>query len=198
MLRSAFAFFLFTSFCMTGHAAVTSARARAQVRFRKACDDGNGRACYDYARALWNTPGSDRKVSRKYFVRGCELKYAPACEAYTQHNAINRRTTRHTKSLPASEGPSGPCFTTADLESSQFHPNMISKSAVHGQLMTGITPSSFWDGAGFKDGDVLIKVNNLPVNTQEQILRVFNSTGQKFSFQVERNHELITLWYTCN
>ncbi len=181
------------------HAVITSAKARTLLRFRKECDEqGRGKACYDYGRALWNEGGSSRKTGKKYLLRGCELKYQTACEAYQDHNSLRSKPPKHYKAVPASDGPVGPCFKNADLNTAKFYPNMISATGVHGQMIAQIEARSFWEHVGFKNGDIITRINNQPFNSADEALKIFGSSGKKFSFEVERDHETTTLWYSCN
>jgi hypothetical protein len=179
--------------------AASSAHARAQARFKNECDnDGRGKSCYDYARSLWSDGGHrNRALAKKYLWRGCELKFQLACETYHERSSYSNKTRVRTKSLPSALGPSGPCFTPAELDTAKFYPNMISATSVHGQLISNIAPKSFWDRVGFIEGDVIVRINNRPFNKSKAAIDIFASSAKKFSFQVERNHETITLWYTC-
>lgn len=180
------------------HAIITSRSAHTLARFKKVCDEqGQGKACYEYGRMMRREGGSKRKIGTRYVLRACELKYTPACEDYQANNVRRTGHPRHFKTLPTSDGPSGACFSAADLDAAKFYPNMISATGVHGQLINNIRAKSFWDRVEFKEGDIITRINNRPFNSTDDALEIFSSSGKRFSFEVERNHETTTLWYSC-
>lgn len=185
------------SFTPAASAALTSARAKTLQRFKKQCDDeGEGKACYDYGRALWSTPGAiDRKTAKRYLLRGCELDYKLACETYKDHSSFTTRTHHHRRTVSSEEN-HGSCFTTDDLGTARFASN-VKGSRIEGQRIDDIKPNSFWAHVGLKDDDVIVKVNNMPFNTTREVLNAFAKSGKKFGFEVQRENAPIVLWYTC-
>ena len=180
------------------HAVITSRNAHTLARFKKVCDEqGQGKACYDYGRMMWREGGSKRKIGKRYVLRACELKFIQACEDYQANNALRSNHSRHKKTLPGSDGPSGPCFAPADLDAAKFYPNMISATGVHGQLINNIRAKSFWERVEFQEGDIITRINNRPFNSTDEAVEIFSSSGKRFSFEIERNHETTTLWYSC-
>jgi len=179
-------------------AAVTSAQARTHARFLKGCEDGNGLACYNYGRALWSTPGIiDHKAAIKYFLRGCQLKFELACQAANDHSTSTRKSVLHKKTQPGEENASGPCFVATDMQAVIMVPHQIGSGAVQGQIMTKIKKGSFWERIGVRENDIVLRVNNMPFNTHEEIMNAFGTSGKKFAFEVERGSGPTTLWYTC-
>ncbi len=63
--------------------------------------------------------------------------------------------------------------------------------------MSDIQKNSIWQNIGLKENDLLVRINNMPTNTQEDLVKAFASSGKKFGFEVERNGRTITLWYSC-
>ena len=178
------------------HAEISSARQRAWARFRAECDSGNGKACYDYGRARWSTPGAiDHKISLKYLWRGCELKYKLACEAYRDHHDTIRRNARKRRVAGYKESLIGPCYSAGQMKNIKFSTNLGPK---HGLHIDQIKPGSFWDHTGLMENDIIYTVNNLPFNTQSQAGTAMRSEGGKFVFQIQRNAEPVTVLYTCD
>lgn len=179
-------------------AAVTSARARTLVRYKEQCDSGIGKSCYDYGRALWSTPGAiDRKTAKIYLLRGCELKYSLACEAYKDHN-VSTRINKH-RSLVSRNTASRQrvCFSTEEMKKARLSLNTNNSSGHFGQKIDQVKLHSFWSRVGLLENDVILRVNNLPFNSSQEALQALGSSGKKFAFEVLRNGESITLWYTC-
>lgn len=180
------------------HAALTSARARALTRFKKRCDAGVGKACYDYGRALWSTPGyTDRKSARAYLLRGCELKYQVACDAYHDHN-ISSRTSKHPRRPSGTSPGAQVCFSKDEMKKAAFSPLAIPQTPLRGQKINLIQLGSFWARVGLKENDIILRVNNGPFNTSQEALKILSTSGKKFAFEVWRDNESTTLWYTCN
>lgn len=172
-----------------------SPMARTNARFKKQCDDeGYGKACFDYARSRWSA--SDRKIAMRYFLRSCQLKYQPGCDFASNHSANTIRKSRQ-YSPKVNTGPVGKCFTKNDLTKATMSPNRISVSSVHGQKISAIMPNSFWSRVGLIENDVIVRVNNLPFNTPQESFTAFAQAGKKYGFEVLRNNETVTLWYSC-
>jgi len=70
-------------------------------------------------------------------------------------------------------------------------------SASMGQKIESIKENSFWAKAGLKEGDILVKVNNLPLNNLIETKKAFGAAGKEFGFELRRNGETITQFYTC-
>lgn len=178
-------------------AVITSTKLKKHARLLRQCEEGNGKSCYDYGRALWSTPGAiDRKRAVKYFLRGCELTYQPSCGAAADNSTKSVRTNNR-KPLRPSEGAIGNCFSPRELDHVRLNQNAISASSVHGQRVSDIQKNSIWQNIGLKENDLLVRINNMPTNTQEDLVKAFASSGKKFGFEVERNGRTITLWYSC-
>ncbi len=182
------------------HAKISSAKAKTLSRHKQDCDiTGRGKSCYDYGRGMWALGGKvNQKIARKYLVRGCELKYEAACVEYKRRAITTKVNRNYTKQRSSGAGSTGPCFSTADIDNSKLYPNYINKSSIRGQRISKIAKNSFWHHVGFKEGDVIVRVNNMRFNNTQEMLQVFATSGKKYSFEVERNHEEIVLWYTCN
>jgi hypothetical protein len=189
---------LYTTAFTAANATVTSARAKSLLRFKRQCDDeGIGRACYDYGRALWSTPGViDRKTAKVYLLRACELKYMAACEAYQAHSSFRTRV-RQKPLVPTPGEAHGSCFTPDELGTARLSPNIMRGKFVQGHRIDNIKPTSFWAHVGLHEGDVISRVNNMAFNTSSEILTAFSKSGKKFGFEVVRGGDTIVLWYTC-
>lgn len=174
------------------HAQTMSPRARSLARFKSQCDnDGSGKACYNYGRALWSTPGMmDRKLARKYLARGCELKYELACKAYHDHLT----TTRY--SHPSYEN-RDICYSSKELTTARLITTTFADAKVTGQKIDQIKNNSFWQKAGLQENDTLVKMNNMPLRTTAEAQKAFGAAGKKFGFEVRRGEDTLTLWYTC-
>jgi hypothetical protein len=176
---------------------ISSAQARTLARFKSQCDAGSGKACYDYGRSLWSVPGAvDRKKAKQFLARGCELKYQLSCDAYNDHNVLVRRHHTAQKFVRGVDAQGG-CFTEGDLKTATLKANSTPKNKIVGQKISKIQANSFWYRVGLNEGDVIVKVNNLPFNTSAQVVQALASSGKKFGFEVQRNGETIELWYTC-
>jgi hypothetical protein len=168
---------------------------RTLIRFRNQCDkEGNGRACYDYCRAIWSTSEiRDRKKARYYFARGCELKYQYACKVAADHAVV----TKYAHLKTGNRAGKNICFSAKEMDTAHFTSNSISPSVVMGQRIDSIKPESFWAKAGLEDNDVLVKVNNLPLNSLDEMKKAFGAAGKRFGFEVRRDQDTETIFYDC-
>jgi S1-C subfamily serine protease len=168
-------------------------RAKTYARFKSGCDNGDGLSCYNYGRAMWSS--HRRKEALKSLARGCELKYKLACASYHDHSVTTHRVSKRRK-FP--DGSGDICFTNNELNTAHFSPNELGQTGVHGQKIIGIKPGSFWDRTKLKENDIIVRVNNMPFNTSAEMLRAFSASGKTFGFEVLREGETTTIWYTCN
>jgi len=168
---------------------------RTLIRFREQCDnEGNGKACYDYGRAIWSTPEiRDRKKARYYFARGCQLKYEYACKVAADH--ATRTQYAHINSA-GSHG-KNICWSIKEMSTANFTSNSLSPTVIMGQRIDSIRPGSFWAKAGIHDNDVLVKVNNQPLNSIEEMKKAFGAAGKKFGFEIRRDQDTETIFYDC-
>jgi hypothetical protein len=171
------------------HARNNSPRSKANQRFLAQCDAGSGLACFNYGRAQWGA--GNQKLGKHYLSRACELKYKLACDTLADHSTTTRRY-HNTK-----DGGAEICFSNDELSTARFTPNAISKSGTSGQKIDMIKSNSFWARAQLRENDILVRVNNMPFNNQKETLRAFSASGKTFGFEVIRDGETITLWYTC-
>jgi hypothetical protein len=175
-------------------AGISSYKLKTLARQKAQCDnEGIGRACYDYGRSMWSTRGiMDRKQAKIYFARGCELKYTLACQVLEDHSTISH-------SARQSDAGAGRkiCFTAKELDTARFNPFPISPAGVMGQKISQIQASSFWARAGVEEDDVLIKVNNLPLNSMTEMRKAFGSAGKSFGFEIRRGEDIMTKFYNC-
>jgi hypothetical protein len=167
-------------------------KAKTNLRFKKQCDNGEGLACYSYGRAMWNV--GNKKEGLKALARGCELKYKLSCDSYHDHLT---RTTHSHKQKKYADGTGDVCFSSGQLSNARFTPNPVAKTGVQGQKIDKIKSFSFWDKAQLKENDVIVRVNNMPFNNTLEGLKAFSASGKTFGFEVLRDGETITLWYTC-
>ena len=170
---------------------------RAQMRFKQRCEDGNGKACYDYAFVLWGRKTSARaqKEAMFYFTRACELKFMDSCEFLQTHGTKTIRVAG--KPAANTDGVGEICFSVPQFSNARFSQNFPEPGKVRGQKITGIKPNSFWERAGLKENDIIYRVNNMPFNNSQEAMSTLSSSGKKFGFEVSREEEVITLWYTC-
>jgi hypothetical protein len=178
------------------HATVSTSRAKTMIRFKGQCDNGSGKACYDYGRLLWAMGGAlDHQKALHYIYLGCHLEYKVACETYRERSTRVRYAPKVSRSS-ASAG-AGVCFSGGQLSTARFTPNAISNKEIRGQKVDLIKPGSFWEHIGLQENDVIVKVNNMPFNNNKEALRAFSASGKKFGFEVRRAGGTITLWYSC-
>jgi type II secretory pathway component PulC len=83
------------------------------------------------------------------------------------------------------------------MDTAHFTSNSISPSVVMGQRIDSIKPESFWAKAGLEDNDVLVKVNNLPLNSLDEMKKAFGAAGKRFGFEVRRDQDTETIFYDC-
>jgi len=175
------------------HADAAAHRALTMDRFKEQCEvDGNGKACYSYGRALWSTRGvAERKAAMHYLSRGCELKYDLACKSYHDHLVVTHYTRKNGSKLHA-------CYSSKELDNAKFTPNVLPSGKINGQKITGIKPNSFWEDAGVKNDDVLVKVNNQSLNSMLELKLAFGNAGKKFGFELRRTDDTMTQFYDCD
>jgi serine protease Do len=66
--------------------------------------------------------------------------------------------------------------------------------AHQGLLVESVTPGTPAEKAGLKAGDVITRVNGIPVTTEREIMGLVRQSGRKnFSFTIVRNKKVITL-----
>lgn len=133
-----------------------------------------------------------KKEAVHYFARGCDLKYKLSCQSYHDHSTITRTLHKKIKGATPSI-----CFSKDELKTATLTPNPVSKSGVQGQKITDIAANSFWAKAGIQNNDIIVKMNNQTFNSTAEILKAFSVSGKTFGFEIVRDDETVTLWYTC-
>ena len=91
----------------------------------------------------------------------------------------------------------GNCFRSTDMKKANFAPHLLSQTIIRGQKITHIKKNSYWEQVGLKDGDVIVRVDNLPFNNAVEIKHALESSGKKLAFDIQRNEAAQTLWYNC-
>ena len=157
-------------------------------RFQTQCDEGSGVACYNYGRALWAQ--GRKKEGLHSLARGCDLKYKLACGTYEDHNTVTQHVRKN------SEATGSICFATGELSTARFTSNTTAQGNL-GQKIDRIHPGSFWQKAQLQENDVIARLNNMAFNNNQEVLKAFGSSGKSFAFEVIRDGETITVWYTC-
>jgi serine protease Do len=81
------------------------------------------------------------------------------------------------------------------FEVTEMHPQLAAFFGVHqGLLVESVTTGTPADKAGLKAGDIVTKVNGIPVTTAREIVGVVRQAGSKnISFTVVRNKKVMTL-----
>lgn len=195
MSAARFGILLFLSASLGGEAHASS-RDKALYRFKVRCDDGSGKACYDAGQLYWarRENHADRKIALRYFARGCQLKYSYACDIV----AANSTTSVHIHNPnEKADGVGDICFTVAQFGSARLIAHTASTGVARGLRIEQIKANSFWDRAGLKNGDIVVKANNMPFNNSREAEHALSTSGKKFGFEVVRADETITLWYSC-
>lgn len=70
------------------------------------------------------------------------------------------------------------------MESARITP-YPKKGAVQGFLFEEIKPKSEWTRAGFKKGDIVIRVAEQPIASRDDLMTLFYAVGSRASFEVE-------------
>jgi len=173
---------------------------KARERFKQRCEDGSGKACFDFAMSLWSPKGpeAEQREALSFAHRACALKYEAACDWSHQHSTHTVRIHKGDGKEPTSgEGVGDICFSIPQFSTARLTPFEMPAGVPHGQRIDKIKPNSFWERAGLKEGDVIYKVNNMAFNNSKDAMSAFSSSGTKFGFEVIRAEETITLWYSC-
>jgi S1-C subfamily serine protease len=76
----------------------------------------------------------------------------------------------------------------------EMMPQLSSFLGVHdGLLVESVTPGTPAAKAGLKAGDVVTKVNGIPVSTEREIIGIVRQAGKNVSFTIVRNKKAMTL-----
>jgi hypothetical protein len=182
--------FVITLFVPALAAHAEGPKAKTNARFKSQCDSGDGLACYNYGRAMYNI--GHKKDALKALARGCELKYKLSCDSYHDHLTVTHHARKKKKA-----GTGDICFSSSELSNARFTPNPVAKTGVQGQKIDMIKANSFWDKAQLKENDIIVRINNMPFNNSLEGLKAFSASGKSFGFELMRAGDTVTLWYTC-
>jgi hypothetical protein len=159
------------------------------ARLLKRCDDGNGQACYDYAKLLQQLDRKkNEKLAVRYIHRACTLAYLPAC-----NRATPVAQARDVSSTGPAKPETGACSDEM-ISSATLQPINLAGGA-HGQQITRLQSGSLLEKAGLKSGDVVSKINGSELTNTGQITKALKDGGAMI--EVVRGKSIVPLALSC-
>lgn len=113
------------------------------------------------------------------FVAGCasSKKKTPATEDLGTKQAVAMQTTQS-----GAEG--SDIKLDAILESARVTP-YPKKGALQGFLLEKLKPKSPWTHAGFRSGDIVIRIGEQEIESRDDLMALFYALGAKLTMEVE-------------
>jgi general secretion pathway protein C len=76
----------------------------------------------------------------------------------------------------------------------------LNKGVQEGLIISNIAPNSLYEKMGLQNGDILIDVNNKPLQSADNLLQTVNlmQSGNSIDLNVKRNGKIETINYSFN
>jgi len=76
----------------------------------------------------------------------------------------------------------------------------LNKGVQEGLIISNIAPNSLYEKMGLQNGDILIDVNNKPLQSADNLLQTVNlmQSGSSIDLNVKRNGKIETINYSFN